>query len=28
VLQNGNPIVTRSAERAQDRFASALASAP
>ena len=28
VLQNGSPIVTRSAERAQDRFASALASAP
>jgi D-alanyl-D-alanine carboxypeptidase/D-alanyl-D-alanine-endopeptidase (penicillin-binding protein 4) len=28
VLQNGNPVATRSAEKAQDRFASALASAP
>ena len=28
VLQNGSPVATRSAEKAQDRFASALASAP
>lgn len=28
VLQNGSPVATRSAELAQDRFASALASAP
>jgi D-alanyl-D-alanine carboxypeptidase/D-alanyl-D-alanine-endopeptidase (penicillin-binding protein 4) len=28
VLQNGSPVATRSAENAQDRFASALASAP
>jgi D-alanyl-D-alanine carboxypeptidase/D-alanyl-D-alanine-endopeptidase (penicillin-binding protein 4) len=28
VLQNGEPVATRSAQRAQDRFASALASTP